>query len=331
MKYYGFIFLLFLSGCGTIPEGSLQDLTVFQPQVLSVTPVPQSRQGVVSEVVVVFSQPIDPSSVTPDSLRVSDAAEKKGVRGQYRFEDQNKKVIFIPEEALPKGECLLRVTTKVMSEEFFPLNQTPGEGPSDFVSRFFIGEEDENNSGNSNVGVSEAGRQRPTVLVLNEVFYDADGKDTEGDLFIELKGSPEADLSRYQILFLRGDDGEVLSNLVIPDGMRIPSDGLFVIADAVTGAPEQTHVLNADWVKNFDPPNGPDCLQLLDEKGNLLDALGYGTPLALLGENNLVCYETITAPDVASGESLSRLPDHQDSDNNLEDWEILEEPTPGEE
>lgn len=326
-----FLFLLFLSGCGVIPEGSLQDLTTFQPQVLSVTPPHQSRQEAVTEVVVQFSQPINPSSVTPDSLKIGDAAEKKWVPGRYRFEDENKKVIFIPEEALPKGECLLRVTTKVVSEEFFPFNQTPGEGPSDFVSRFFVGEGESDFSGNSDGVPSEGTHQRPAVLMLNELFYDAVGKDTEGDLFIELKGTPEAEIGGHQILFLRGDDGEILSSLVIPDGMRIPSDGLFVIADSVTGASGQTHVLNADWVKNFDPPNGPDCLQLLDEKGVLLDALGYGTPLALLGENNLACYETLPSPDVDSGSSLSRLPDREDSDNNLDDWEILEEPTPGEE
>lgn len=331
LSLFFLLFVFLCNACGGLSEVPFQDLTSLQPQVVQVTPEDQSRHRAIDYIEITFSKAIDPLSVNEESIKVSDSAGKKNIVGRFEFLEENHIVRFISATPFPAGEALLKVTPQIYSTDFLPLNQKPGESPVGYEARFFVEGMESSGASPEHFLATPAKSEPPISLVLNEVFYDAVGKDTEGDLFVELKGDPFADIGGYQILFVRGDDGEILSSVVIPLGMSIPEDGYFVIADAVTGSSAQTHVFNADWVKNFDPPNGPDCIQLLNKEGGLLDALGYGTPLALLGENNLFCYETESAPDAISGESLSRLPDQQDSDNNAEDWEVLKQPTPGEE
>ena len=114
----------------------------------------------------------------------------------------------------------------------------------------------------------------------------------------------------------------------IPEGSRLRDDGLFVIADARTGSSDQTNVPDADMIDNFDPQNGPDCMQLFDAKGELLDAVGYGAPLIDIAENGSPCYEGSSAEDVGSDWSLSRF-EENDSDDNAVDFLPTSPPTPG--
>ena len=104
--------------------------------------------------------------------------------------------------------------------------------------------------------------------------------------------------------------------------------GLYLIADAMTGSPGVSRVVGADFVDNFDPQNGPDCIQLIDHEGRLVDALGYGEPLVGTAENGLACYEGSPAADAASGESLSRS-GGLDTDLNSADFTTCDVPTPG--
>ncbi|MBI4237517.1 MAG: hypothetical protein HY696_03740 [Deltaproteobacteria bacterium] len=171
--------------------------------------------------------------------------------------------------------------------------------------------------------------EQPTVLVLNEILYDIPGSDTNGDCFVELRGTPGADLGGYVVRFINGDGGKPTESIQIPAGLTMPADGLFVIADGVTGDPHVTHLPSADLVDNFDAQNGPDAVQLLAPDGTLLDAIGYGNPLPLRDVDALLLYEGLPGPDAPAGQSISRRADGADTDNNAADWVVLETPSPG--
>lgn len=337
-----------LWACGSMERLPFDSLMDEQPKVVSVIPTDGENAYDGMSVEVVFSQPIDPETVTTKSFLITaveagevhvddlwkQAREGKitAVTGEYIISEDQTTVRFVSQKPFPpQVRCGVLVTPQILSVDRLPLNQTPGEGPTPFFSSFYtVGNQD--NSTDDPVVVTEgaAVTSLPAFLRLNEVFYDAQGSDTNGDLFIELYGEPQGNLAGYQILIVRGDDGVLLDSLKIPSGMQTNAEGFFVIADAVTNQSGQTHVSNAGWVENFDPPNGPDCIQLVDPQGNLVDALGYGEPLVLRAKNDLFCYETTPANDAPSGSSLTRLAGAQDTDNNVDDWIVNPVPSPGE-
>jgi len=226
-----------------------------------------------------------------------------------------------------------------LGANLMPLNQTPGRTPTPFISSFFVkGDGVSDVNGNGDSAASNGGgaasnvmtpRNRPSVLVINEVMYDALGSDSNGDVFIELVGEKGGDISGYSINLINGDDGAIKDTIDILDGSIIRDDGIFLIADAEKGKPNTSRVAGADLIVNFDPQNGPDCIQLLDDTGKLLDALGYGASIANPAENGLACFEGNSADDVASGMSLSRT-NSMDTDDNATDFTGMEAPTPGE-
>ena len=57
----------------------------------------------------------------------------------------------------------------------------------------------------------------------------------------------------------------------------------------------------------------------------MLDAVGYG----VFGVGEIFAGEGDPAPDAPSGSSLARLFADLDTDDNLIDFEVLSEPTPG--
>ncbi|MBI4125139.1 MAG: lamin tail domain-containing protein [Deltaproteobacteria bacterium] len=343
MRRAASLLIFFLAGCGPpdrIPfESSLLEN---QPQVISIQPADEAAFG--GEVVeVIFSRPIDPKTLTPKTFAVTavpegemnlndlwgdaDDGDLETHPGKFEISDDQKTVRFSAEIPFPPFvRCGVLITPGVLSVDRLPLNQTPGEGPTPFFSSFYTLAEASTVIG---AETSAPSIPRPGFLMLNEVLYDAQGSDTNGDLFIELYGEPERNLSGYQILFVRGSDGNIRDALTIPGGVRTNAGGFFVAADAVTGSPGVTNVTGADWVANFDPPNGPDCIQLLDPDGNLVDALGYGSPLVLRAENDLLCYETTPANDAPSGFSLTRLAGAEETDNNAVDWHFSDRVTPG--
>lgn len=348
MKFVlAFPFLLW--ACGSMELLPFDSLIEEQPKVVSVIPSDGEKAYDGNNVEVVFNQPIDPKTVTTKSFLITAVEEGEvdvevlwdnvhdeeltGHPGSFEISEDQKTIRFVAAQPFPPDiRCGVLITPEIFSIDRLPLNQTPGEGPTPFFSSFYaVGGEGE--SAIANVQTSETiaaqNSPRPSFLVLNEVFYDALGSDTNGDLFIELYGEAQRNLAGYQILIVRGDDGVILDSLRIPDRMQTNAQGFFVIADAVTNQPGQTHVENADWVSNFDPPNGPDCIQLVDLNGNLVDALGYGSPLVLRAQNNLFCYENSSAVDVPSGSSLARVSSEQETDDNAQDWTTNSQPSPG--
>lgn len=188
--------------------------------------------------------------------------------------------------------------------------------------------EDSDESGDVVDEPIEAPIIRPSWLIISEILYDVPGSDTDGDVFIELAGEASTEIGGYEIALVNGSDGKVYDTIAIPEGAIIPEDGIFVIADAITGSPETTRVNGADFINNFDPQNGPDAIQLIDDTGALIDVVAYGQPVVELAENGLAAFEGTPAQDVASGMSLARVDTFDTNDNSL-DFIQLEIPSPG--
>lgn len=230
-------------------------------------------------------------------------------------------------ERVPASERPLQVSSRVDSEK--PSPQASGAAAT-------AGENAAASGSSAATPTSAVASKPPTVakstalpLVINEILYDLPGDDTNGDLFVELRGSPGGDLGGYKLSFVNGDDGKETENVVIPAGLQVPSDGLFVIADGITGDLQHTHVANADYLDNFDPQNGPDSVQLLSPDGNLVDAVSYGTPKLTSAANGLAMLEGVAAPDASLSQSISRLSDAEDSNDNSVDFVVNSIPTPG--
>jgi len=151
--------------------------------------------------------------------------------------------------------------------------------------------------------------ERPLGLVLNEIYYDAPAGDTDGELFVELYGSPpETNIGDYQVRFVNGADGSITETIAMPNDAEINELGYFVIADGRTGALDTTQVEYYDLIDNFDPQNGTGAVTQSED----------GLPL---GEGD-------PAEDV-SGTTLSRWPGGLDTDDNAVDFIKTVEPTPG--
>jgi hypothetical protein len=179
---------------------------------------------------------------------------------------------------------------------------------------------------------SEPGGEAPEIagaVVLNEIFYDSADSDTDGNLFVELYGTPELSLAGCKINFVNGADGSMTDSVALPAGAKTGADGFYVIADAKTGSSLSTNVPGFDLIDNFDPQNGPDAVQLLDAKGGLVDAVGYGDEIQPVAENGLASFEGAPAVDVAVGHSLERKAPGLDTENNAGDFVDREAPTPG--
>lgn len=156
------------------------------------------------------------------------------------------------------------------------------------------------------------------AVVISEVLYDATGTDA-GNVFVELYGAPGTDLGGWSLRGVNGADGNIYRTVSLSGA--IPADGVFVIADALTGG--ITNIANADLIIGVDFQNGPDSVELFNGS-MVVDALGYGdfTGLFFAGEGS-------PATAVPAGSSLARANPLLDTDDNLADFIVLTAPTPG--
>ncbi len=151
------------------------------------------------------------------------------------------------------------------------------------------------------------------ALTINEVLYDPPGPDGARE-FVELYNSGPAseDLAGVELLFVNGsspDDPRVV--WVGRAGAHLPPHAWFVVGEA--------EVEEADVHRSLDLQNGPDALWL--RRGDqVLDRLAWGDAPALA--------EGLPASD-PSGRSLGRVPDGSDSQNNAQDFQELDSPSPG--
>jgi len=166
-------------------------------------------------------------------------------------------------------------------------------------------------------------------VVLNEIYYDAVGSDTDGVLFVELFGTSGMEIGGYKVAFVDGADGSVDDTVVLPTDAHLRADGFYVIADSKNGSTSETGVSGADFVDNFDPANGPDTVQFLDVNGDLMDAVGYGGGVVPVADNGLATFEGSPSIDVLNGHSLERKQPGWDTGDNAADFEDVQTPTPG--
>lgn len=155
-------------------------------------------------------------------------------------------------------------------------------------------------------------------VLISEVVYDAAGTDA-GNVFVELYGTPGTSLDSFLLQGINGSNSLSYKDVLLAG--VIPADGVFVIADDRGGG--TTAVPNADLIVDVDFQNGPDSIQLSDGV-SVIDALGYGDFASAFFAG-----EGTPAPAAANGASLARISGLPDTDDNLSDFEVLLNPTPG--
>ncbi len=156
--------------------------------------------------------------------------------------------------------------------------------------------------------------------LLSEVYYDAVGSD-DGEVFVEISGTPGDSLAGYRLEGVNGSDGSITTTLDLLGA--IGADGLFVVADVLSGG--GSSVLQADLLLDFDFQNGPDSIVLRDGQGSVVDAVGYGS----FGPGQFFAGFGAPAADAPAGSSLARLSPFTDTRDNASDFAVLAMPTPG--
>ena len=268
---------------------------------------------------------------------------------QWISEDDTS-LILHPQRPLEENhKYSIIVTTQVLTLGRLPLNQTLGESPTPYLKVYEVGFVSEaistplenpdpivpeGNINDHDGGEEQEEEYAPPVslqgkLVLNEIFYDAAGSETDGQLFIELKGEGGLSLNGVQVVLINGNDGRVTDTIKITEQLNVNESGLFVIADTRTGSSEDSQVTPFHFLDNFDPQNGPDCVQLFDGTGALIDSVAYGAGGNVMAGNDFACGEGEEAPDASAGQSISRREGDVDTDNNATDFVINLSPSPG--
>jgi hypothetical protein len=154
-------------------------------------------------------------------------------------------------------------------------------------------------------------------VVVNEVLYDPQGKDT-GLEFVELFNLSPATVCLEGWTFETGNgayEGRWSHEWTGTETDSIAAGGFFVIGEElVAPAP--------DVVTALDLQNGPDACRLTSP-GSDRDIVGWGE--LAYGEY----YEGAPAERASSGSSIGRDPDGSDSDGNYDDFRVLHTPSPG--
>ncbi|HLL06783.1 MAG TPA: Ig-like domain-containing protein [Myxococcaceae bacterium] len=188
------------------------------------------------------------------------------------------------------------------------------------------------------------------VAVINEALIDPSGGD-DGKGFFEIAGPGGSVIGGAKLADVEGRSGNVpgtynaMAEATIPAGVRIPADGILLVADGVgttTNTQVPNFVANVDVrIANLDAENnGGDAIQLFmpGTPNVLLDTVGYdptGAALAvnIATPNGLEMYEGATAlymnPGASVGPSMVRSPTSTDSNNNRNDFRWDPSPTPG--
>ena len=191
------------------------------------------------------------------------------------------------------------------------------------------------------------------VAVINEALVDPSGGD-DGKAFIEIAGPGGSVIGGAKLADVEGKGTSAgtynaMADVTIPAGVRIPADGILLVADGfgtTTNTLVPNFVAGVDVrINTLDPENsGGDALQLfmpgtpnvlLDTVGTDLNGSTTGANLDVnvATPNGLPLYEGGTALSIAPGAnvaaSMMRSPTSTDSNNNRNDFRWDPSPTPG--
>lgn len=335
--FLGFVLILGCQGRFLLTESEEEGL-----QVVSVEPADGAVIDSLNEIGVTFSSSINDTTISSSSFLVVSASQVEleeldlddlldaiededivSLQGNYSYSEDQKKVSWVPLEALnTQTTYYVIVTSKIQNLYYYPLNQTPGEDTTYFSSQFILKGEGVSSS------ISDKQVLEPSSVMIHEIYYDDDQSDTDGNLFVEIYGTPGGDIGGYTLRLINGENGSKTDEVVIPQGTQIPNDGFFVIADERTGSAGVSQVAEADLIDNFDPQNGPDSIQLLNASGQVMDVIGYGEDLGESDSEGNPLYEETPTLLAEAGFSLSRL-NQIDTDHNKNDFVVNEIPSPG--
>ncbi|PIR25131.1 MAG: hypothetical protein COV43_06915 [Deltaproteobacteria bacterium CG11_big_fil_rev_8_21_14_0_20_42_23] len=327
------VFLVLLLSC-VLPSCSSSSLgyePLLSQQAKVLTSFPQDGQIVeeVNEITLAFSEFLLPETLTDENVQLlllgtsfsfSDLSlsEMQSLPGSIDMEDheEGSVLIFTLHAPLEAGNYYaLQLKRNILNRDYVPLFT----GTKDFLIPllFKVKADGDNSTSFSRDEENAVPKNRPQVLMIHELLYDLPGSDTNGEVFIELYGTAGADISGYHLLLLNGENGETTQTIVLPSHAKLSDEGLYVIADAKNADAHASFVEGADYITQFDPQNGPDCIQLFDDRSLQLDALAYGDFSAL--DAQVFCGEGEAAVDVSAGMSLSRG-DEVNIHNNAQDF-----------
>lgn len=361
MKFRKIVGVLMIGSLGLACNSSLPRISgVSTMGVSHVLPEPGSVFSESQSIAVTFTEQLDPASVSAKSFfvvqgdwqetefpssREVERALQEGLlvplTGDYQNID-GQTWSWAPRVPYGAGQVYtLILTPRLMSKRHFPLTQDLRRGSRPLCFQFYsptalqsdeFAEEDVNDNALPTPSVPVVSEPEPSApvsakLIVSELYYDHDGEEGDGYLFIELFGTARTNIAAVQIALVNGADGERDKTIVLPADAETDANGFYVIADTKVGIETESQVAEADWLVNFDPQNGPDSLQLFAQDGSWLDGLGYGEGLAALALDGTALYEQSPADDAPAGKSVCR-PSLLDTDHNQVDFGICI-PTPG--
>ncbi|HEU4538285.1 MAG TPA: lamin tail domain-containing protein, partial [Polyangiaceae bacterium] len=165
-------------------------------------------------------------------------------------------------------------------------------------------------------------------VVINEIVFNSSPGADVGS-FIELKGPPGTSLAGYTIRPINGNGGMPYGVVTLEGNATIGTNGYFVLAQDATVTVPAGAVLLVNVLADLQ--NGPDSVLLLDPTGATIDALGYSDGLGKFDPPNVNQGEGPFAIQPAgpnANDSLARLPDGSDTNNNSVDFDFGQK-TPG--
>ena len=152
--------------------------------------------------------------------------------------------------------------------------------------------------------------QPASSLVINELYYDSPGEDR--GCFVELKGAPGTKLEGLRLVTFNAKGND--AGTVLLAG-TVSQSGYFVIG-------QDGSAPNRDAVNAFmNLPNSGGAVQL-KRGSSVLDAVAYGEAVSsgIASSGKGARGEGRAVKDAKSGESLARIPDGTDSNDNAKDF-----------
>lgn len=154
------------------------------------------------------------------------------------------------------------------------------------------------------------------ALRINEVMTGT--STAAANEFVEIvnAGSAPADLSGYRLVYRSATGTTDVTLATVPSATSLAAGARYVFGgSAFTGAASQSFSTGL-------AANGGG-VGLRDPAGQLVDSVGYGSGTS----NGLVEGAPASAPP--AGQSISRVPDGQDTNDNAADFSVTASPTPG--